>query len=88
MLRTQRENGFEVSEIKKQGGKFVVLALLIQGLIPGLFTERGLVGIGQFFQIIFYPIIFPISFLLFFLDKLDKNKDLTLQYECIFTRRR
>ncbi|MCX6762844.1 MAG: methyltransferase domain-containing protein, partial [Candidatus Moranbacteria bacterium] len=82
------ENNFETIEIKKQGGKFIVLNLLLTGIGPSFFAERNFINIGRLFQIIFYPIIFPFTFIFYFLDKLDKNKDLTLQYECIFTKKK
>lgn len=86
LLASEKE--FEITEIKKQGGKFIVLSALITGIGPSFFAERNLVNVGRFFEIIFYPIVFPFTFIFYFLDKLDKNKDLTLQYECIFTKRR
>lgn len=81
------ENDFEITEMKKQGGRFIVLSALISGIGPSFFIERNFVNTGRFFQIIFYPIIFPFAFVLYFLDKTDEKKDLTLQYECIFSKK-
>lgn len=81
------ENGLETEEMKKQGGRFILLSMLIIGTGPSFFAERGLVNVGRFFQIIFYPILFSLAFILYFADKLDKDKDLTLQYECIFSKK-
>jgi SAM-dependent methyltransferase len=81
------ENGLEVAEMKKQGGRFAVLNMLISGTGFSFFSERNWSNAGRVFQAICYPIMFPLSLIFFFLDKLDKNKDLTLQYECIFIKK-
>jgi SAM-dependent methyltransferase len=81
------ESGFEATWMEKQGGKFIVLSMLITGIIPSFFMERNFINTGRFFEIIFYPIMFPVAFILYCLDKFDKNKELTLQYECIFVKK-
>lgn len=81
------ENGFHVEKIEKCGGKFIVLSQIIIDIIPSFFIENNLLYIGYFFKVLLYPINFTIGFIFYFLDKLDRHKDLTLMYECIFTKK-
>lgn len=81
------DNGFDVMEMEKQGGKFICLSQIITELAPSFFIDRGFIKTGYFFKAIFYPLNFPLAFLLYFLDKTDKQKDLTPQYECVFIKK-
>lgn len=76
-------NGFRVEKIEPQGGRFIVLAKELQVLFPRLVKNRYLVFI---FYLIFSVPLFFLSFILFLLDFLDKEKTLTLNYECIFKK--
>lgn len=81
------ENSFAVESINKQGGKFICLTQVITEIFPSFFIERNMVLVGYIFKVLFYPINFLIAFVFYFLDKLDKEKDLTPQYECIFKKK-
>lgn len=76
-------NGFRTEKIEPQGGRFLVLAKELQILIPRLIKN-------QYASFIFYLIfslpLFLLSLILFLLDFLDKEKSLTLNYECIFAK--
>ena len=39
---------------------------------------------GYFMKALSYPLIFPIVFILYYLDKLDKQRTITSHYECVF----
>lgn len=78
------ENGFELHDVKKEGGKFTTLMQIISGVVPTFFIERGFVKIGRLSQLALYPVHFPLGVLLYLLDKLDKDKDYTPQFECIY----
>src|SRR3989344_4006100 len=78
------EYGFELQEVNKEGGKFTTLMQIINGIIPTFFIERGFNKIGRLSQIVLYPVHFPLGVLFYFLDKLDREKDYTPQFECIY----
>lgn len=80
------ENGFRVQEIKKQGGKFIVLSQIITEMIPSFFIDRKQIFLGYFCKALFYPINISIAILLYLLDRTDIEKDLASQYECIFCK--
>ena len=76
-------NGFRVEKINPQGGRFIVLAKEIQVLPLRIIKNKYL---GFLFYIILLLPLFLTSLLLFLLDFLDKEKSLTLAYECIFVK--
>jgi len=76
-------NHFRSTKIKPQGGRFIAVAKFIQTLIPRILKNRYLVYI--YYSIAMVPIFF-IHLVFFYLDKLDKDKSLTLNYECIFVK--
>jgi ubiquinone/menaquinone biosynthesis C-methylase UbiE len=80
------ENGFTIEAMEKEGGRFIVLSQSLVELIPTLLIERKLVFWGYFFKVLLLPISFPLAVLLYCLDGLDKEKNLTIQYECIFIK--
>ncbi|MFA5828048.1 MAG: class I SAM-dependent methyltransferase [Candidatus Shapirobacteria bacterium] len=81
------DNGFTLKKIEKQGGKFICLTQIITEIAPSFFIERKLILLGYIFKILLYPINFTIGFIFYFLDKIDKDKDLTSQYECTFIKK-
>jgi len=81
------EHGFYVESMEKDGGMFMTTYNLFFEQLPYLFYSRGFVNTARAFKIFLYPIMFVIGFMAYFLDKLDKNKDLTTQYECIFVKK-
>ena len=78
-----RSNGFKIERLEPQGGRFIVLAKEIQVLIPRIIKNKFL---SSFLYLIFSIPIFLISLILFLLDFLDRDKSLTLNYECIFVK--
>jgi len=81
------EHNFEVESIEKEGGMFITNNFMFFDQLPYLFYNRGLTNTARAFKIFLYPITFFMGFIAYFLDKLDKEKDLTLQYECIFIKK-
>jgi len=76
-------NGFKVEKIEPQGGRFIVLAKELQILFPRLLKNKYLILI---FYIVFSIPLFFLSLIFYLLDFLDKEKSLTLNYECIFKK--
>jgi len=75
--------GFKTIKIKPQGGRFIVLARELQILFLRLSNNKYLVYL---FYLIFFLPLFLLSLILLTLDFLDKNKDLTLNYQGIFVK--
>ncbi|PIS08811.1 hypothetical protein COT75_05015 [Candidatus Beckwithbacteria bacterium CG10_big_fil_rev_8_21_14_0_10_34_10] len=76
-------SGFKVRRITPQGGRFIVLAKELQVLFLRLTNNKFFIFI---FYLVFTLPLFLLSFVLFLLDSLDKEKSLTLNYECIFIK--
>ena len=76
-------NGFPVIEISPQGGRGIALAKEIQVLVPRLCRNRVIELIYYF---LFSVPLFFVMVILYWVDKLDKEKTLTLNYECIFRK--
>jgi SAM-dependent methyltransferase len=78
-----QENGFDVIEIKRQGGFFIFLSQTLTGLsyyyVGNKYLEKSL-------YILFYPINFAIAFVCYFLDRIDKTS-IVMNYECIFEKK-
>lgn len=83
------DNNFNVEKIDAMGGRFLVLAQIINETFNMflLFLYKRLKYVGYIYKIVFFPFLFILLFCLYYLDKTDKNKNLTMQYECIFVRR-
>lgn len=79
-----KDNGFEVVEMNKVGGKFITITRLLIDL--NLLLKIKNKYVKYLFIILLYPINFSIGAVGYFLDFFDKDKDLTLQYECIFEK--
>ena len=77
------KNGFRVMKISPQGGKFLVLAKELQVLWPRLIKKKEIIWL---YYLVFSLPLFIFSLILFLLDFLDKDKNLTLNYECIFSK--
>lgn len=84
------DNDFVAEKIEAMGGRFIVLAQIIHetfNLALGFLYQNRLRYLGYFCKIIFFPFLFVLLFSLYYLDALDKEKHLTMQYECIFIRK-
>ncbi len=77
------DNGFKVESIRPQGGRFIAFGKMLKDLVPGITTHKILYAVLFIVQL---PIVLPVLVLLYFLDKLDKNKHLTLNYEAIYEK--
>lgn len=83
------DNNFKVEKIEAMGGRFLVLAQIINetfDMFLAFLYKRKLRYVGYLYKIIFFPLHFVLLFCLYFLDKTDKSKHLTMQYECVFIR--
>lgn len=79
--------GFDIIEIKPQGGRFKVMGYYLSWTLPTLF-KNSFGNKGFIFAVtLFYPINFAIALLFFLLDPLDSKKELTLNYDCIFVKK-
>lgn len=78
-----KTSGFKVKKIKAQGGRFIVLAREIQVLGLRIIKNKWIVIL---FYLIFLIPIFLLSLILYLLDYLDKDKSLSLNYECVFIK--
>lgn len=78
-----KQNGFRVIKINPQGGRFLVLAKELQVLWPRLIKKKEIIWL---YYLIFSLPLFIFNLILFLLDFLDKDKNLTLNYECIFSK--
>lgn len=77
------ENNLKVISIKRQGGFFIFVSQTISSLPHCYFKNNN---IEKLFYIILYPVNFIISFICYFLDKIDRTK-IILSYECIFEKK-
>lgn len=78
------DNNFKVKEISKVGGKFITIARLMNDLNLIIKIKNKILIRSAI--VLTYPFAFTLGFICYFLDKLDKDKDLTLQYECVFEK--
>jgi SAM-dependent methyltransferase len=76
-----REQGFNPLLIDPQGGRFITLGKGIKDLFPLL--KGASPKLAQTLYLIQLPVIVPILFILFWLDKIDKNKYMTQNYDVI-----
>ena len=78
------ENSFSVVEINKVGGKFITITRLIVDL--NILSRIKNKYLKRFLVLVVYPVNFLIGIVGYCLDIFDKDKNLTLQYECIFRK--
>jgi SAM-dependent methyltransferase len=79
------EAGFSLEHIKPHGGVFTVLAYIISFLPIKIFSKRGS-RLYYLYLIIFSLPILIMNIASYYLDFLDKEKSLTLNYECIYKK--
>jgi len=77
--------GLKLIHIAPHGGVFHVLSYFLTGLPIKLFFKRDSVLYYVYLILFFIPILF-FNMLIFVLDCLDKEKTLTLNYECIYEK--
>ncbi len=81
------ENNFEVLEIKPQGGRFLVIGYFLAWSIPTLF-KNWFGPLGFYFAVCtFYPINFLIALFFFLIDPIDRKREFTLNYECLWRKK-
>ncbi len=79
------ESGFTLERIAPHGGIFHVLALIVDTIPIKLFFKKGFFYYA--YIIIFTPILFLFNCACFVLDFLDRDKIMTLNYECIYKKK-
>ncbi|HLP49074.1 MAG TPA: class I SAM-dependent methyltransferase [Candidatus Kapabacteria bacterium] len=75
--------GFDMIHIEKQGGLFIFLAESLSGL-PHYYIKSK--KIEKICYLVLYPINFLISFVCYYLNKIDKTA-IAVNYECIFEKK-
>lgn len=81
-------NGFEMEHIISHGGIFQVIARLISVLPIKLFSiEEGSLAYYLYFIIFTIP-IFIFNLFCYLLDFIDKEKTMTMNYECVYEKKR
>ncbi len=75
-----QEQGFLPPEITPQGGRFILMGKNIKDLFPFLISRPGLQKAVWLLQA---PVVVPLLVLLYYLDKLDKDKHLTQNFDVI-----
>lgn len=81
------EYGFEAREMNCIGGKYVTIGQMINDLSVTLKIMQKSRILFYLLILLLYPIKFFIGFICYFLDILDTQKDLTLQYQCLFIKK-
>jgi SAM-dependent methyltransferase len=80
-----REAGFDIISINPQGGRFIALGKMLKDLIPTLFTTRWIYLLTTIIQ---FPFMFVVLYILYILDFFDKDKNMTLNYEVVYEKKR
>lgn len=84
------DNGFEVEKIEPMGGRYIVLSQIIyetfNQYLEVLYKKYPKL-FGYILKLIFFPFLFILLIILYFLDKTDKERKLTMQYECVFIKK-
>lgn len=78
-------NGLKVISIKPQGGYFQVLYYMIVNLPIFIFIKRESVLYYLYFVIFSIP-IFLLGLVFYFFDYLDKKRNITINYQCIYRK--
>ncbi len=78
------DHGFEVMEMNKIGGKYMTIARMFIDINLTLSIRNKY--FRYMTKVLFYPFKFLIGFVAYYLDILDRRKDLTIQYEVIYRR--
>lgn len=79
-------NGFAMERIAPHGGVFHVLALIVDTIPIKLFYKRGGFMYYAYLAIFTLPIII-FNMFCYVLDYLDRDKIMTLNYECIYIKK-
>lgn len=73
--------GFEVLSVTPEGGIFQTLAHIINTLPIQILFKKGV--FYYLYILLFTPLMFIFNLICYFLDFLDKEKVMTINYECI-----
>ena len=79
------KNGFKVERVKPQGGIFSVLVYVLVTLPLRLGLEKNK-WLYYLYLVIFSPVIILGNLLAVFLDKFDREKKLTINYEAVYVK--
>lgn len=77
--------GLNLVHIKPHGGIFHILSYFITGLPIKILFKRDSFFYYIYLVVFFIPILF-LNIVVFFLDYLDREKTLTINYECIYEK--
>jgi SAM-dependent methyltransferase len=77
--------GFDIESISAHGGIFQVIAIIFDTLLIKLFFKTGF--LYYLYAVIFTLPIFVFNSLCYLLDFLDRDKTMTLNYECTYIKR-
>jgi SAM-dependent methyltransferase len=77
--------GFDTEYISPQGGIFQIIALIFDTLLIKLFFKKGF--FYYLYAVIFTIPIFVFNSVCYLLDFLDRDKIMTLNYECVYVNR-
>lgn len=78
-------NNFKLARIKPHGGIFHLIALIFSTLPIKLFIKRETVWYYLYLTVFFIP-IFLFNSLCFVLDFLDRERNMTINYECVYEK--
>jgi SAM-dependent methyltransferase len=80
------DNGFRVEQIQPEGGRFIAIGHFLAWSIPTLFRNRFGVTAYRISLLVFYPLNFLIALFFFLIDPLDRKREMTVNYDCIFVK--
>lgn len=78
------DHGFVTQRMDKVGGKFITLARL--AIDTNIIFRIRTRWVRYALVLCIYPFDFLLGFCAYFLDVVDQQKDLTIQYECVFEK--
>lgn len=77
------KNNFQVIKIEPEGGRFIFLAKYFTTAIPKILKNPYL---ELLYYIIFFLPLLSVNIIFYYLDYFDKDKLLTINYNCIFKK--
>lgn len=80
------EAGFTVDRITPIGGVFIVLSYILSYLPIKLLTKRNSTLYYIYLVVFFLPILL-LNIISYYLDYLDREKTLAVNYECVYTKK-
>lgn len=81
-----QDNDFKVEKIKGQGGVFQTISYLLSVWPIRVFLKEGSVSY-YLYLVLFFPIIVVLNLVGVFLDRFDKKKEVTINYEVVLVKK-